>query len=139
MNHEHEPQTQPDEGERTARDLVGMVNAAVSPEAGIRLAALYNEHGLPAIAFARLPDTNIDDPDIRQNFADAYVRSFPDRDTFMNSELHDLDWKPEVNKLIRKLGIPDGVLEWNEQAIWGALDEMYDIVDYGGQTHVFWV
>jgi hypothetical protein len=139
MNQEHEQQPQLDEGARIARDLAEMVNAAESPEAGIRLAALYNEYGAAVIAFMQLPDTNIDDPDVRQNFVNVYVRTTSDRNEFLTSELDDLDWRPEVNRLIRRLGIPDDVLVWNERAVWGALHEMYDIVDYGGQTHVFWV
>ncbi len=115
-----------------------MINSSANALAGIRLVALYNEHGPAAIAFAQLPDTDTDAEDLRTNFANAYVQTYPDQDTFVTSELEGLGWLAEVNELIARLGIPDGVLVWDRRAIWGALQEMYDIVDYAGQTHVFW-
>ena len=141
MNFDNQPQPESrpeDDASHVARELTEMINDATSPEAGIRLAALYNEFGSAAIAYAQLPDVDPNHAELRRNFTNVYVRSWPDRQTFLDMELHDLDWKPEVERIVRRLGIPDGVLEWNEQAIWGALHEMYDIVDYGGQTHVFW-
>ena len=138
MNHEQQPQAHPEGTDQTARDLVEMINSSANALAGIRLAALYNEHGPAAIAFAQLPDTDTDADDLRTNFANAYVQTYPDQETFVTSELEGMGWLAEVNQLIARLGIPDGVLMWDRRAIWGALQEMYDIVDYAGQTHVFW-
>ncbi len=39
--------------------------------------------------------------------------------------------------MIRRQGIPEGVVTWNHQAMFAHLQDVYDIVPLGGYLYVF--
>lgn len=140
MNHEHQPQTPEHKitPAEIAQDLVEAINAAVTIEAGVRIGLLYNDHGPAVIAYTRLPDTNLEDPDLARNFSEAYVATHPSRTAAIEAELTDQGWTAATEEHCNRHGIPPGLLEWNHDAVWGAMNEMYDLVDYAGRIYVFW-
>jgi len=138
MNNESQRRPHPETEANLAQDLVDLINTAITPTAGIRLAALYNERGAAAIAFTRLPDSNIEDEHLREAFESSYLASYPDRESFIASQLDSQDWAESTARHIEAEGIPVEFLVWDHDAIWRRLNDMYDVVEYGGHIHVFW-
>lgn len=137
MNQESEPNTQPTAKHDLAQDLVDAINAAETPQAGLRLAALYNEKGAAAIAFTRLPNIGVDHPNLVDAFHDSFLATYNTTEDFIHDQLDSQGWLAATDAHLESTGTPTDFLVWDRDAILRRLRDIYDVVEYGGQIHVF--
>lgn len=66
------------------------------------------------------------------------MASHASKEDAIQAELRDQGWLAATAEHRTRHGIPPEVLVWNQQAVWGAMNEMHDLVEYAGSIHVFW-
>lgn len=102
-----------------------------------RLRRLAAKHGGAATAFLSLPDVDPYRESVVDDFTEAFLGDYPDRETLIDSELEALGWDEKLKHMIACHDIPEGMLTWSWPEIWKVIAEQYDIVEQGGRIYVF--
>lgn len=74
---------------------------------------------------------------LEEDFQNVYWGDFADRKAFLDSFLDAMDWKSGIEAAQTKLGLPEGVLQWNYIALYQEAQIAYDFYDGDGAVHVF--
>lgn len=75
--------------------------------------------------------------EIESEFTNLYWASYPDRKAFIDSVIDGLGWKDGYDDLVERSGIPPGCLYWNYPLLLARVQEDYELLDEGGNVHVF--
>lgn len=75
--------------------------------------------------------------EIENEFTNLYWASYPDRKTFIDSVINGLGWKEGYIHLVERSGIPPEFLNWNYPLLLARVQEDYELLDQGGNVHVF--
>lgn len=101
------------------------------------LRELYGQHGAAFAAYLSLEDVNTASATLINDYENAYVGTYLDEETFVESELAPLGWFDAIDETIQQQGIPEGVVTWNHDVFLDRMRDVYDIVDLDGYLHVF--
>lgn len=100
--------------------------------------SLYEEHGPAFAAYLSLEDIDAASDSLADDYENAYVGTYLDEDALIENELSSLGWVEAVDAVIREQTIPEGVLEWNHDALLEHLRRyLYDLIDLDGFLYAF--
>ena len=94
-------------------------------------------HGNPFVAFLTFEDIDPTAPDLLTTFGLVYYATFPDlrecADTFIGA----LGWQSSLDQVERSQPDIAGLLTWDYALIEERIRDVYEVVEYGGQIHLF--
>lgn len=108
-----------------------------TPEVRARLELGIARHGDAFAAFLTLADIDIAATDLLAQFDRFYYATFPDLRACADTFIEALGWQSSLEQL--ELNEPDiqGFLVWNYSLVGERINDLYEIVPYGGQVHLF--
>lgn len=74
---------------------------------------------------------------IEDEFRNLYWASYPDRKTYIDSVIDGLGWQESYDGLVTRTGMPPEILNWNYPLLLARLQEDRELIDLGGNVHVF--
>jgi len=89
------------------------------------------------IAFCRLDIEMLRTPDCLRTFEDSYITTFESMDALIDDHLEGMGWAQPLRELLDKYYIPEEMLRFDREAALRAFREFMDVVEEGGQVHVF--
>lgn len=108
-----------------------------SVEDELRLVQAFLEHGAGIAAYLLLKDTRAGDPEIAQRFQDGYAGAWVSVDALVFELIEALGWVKELDEFATREGIPEGAIEWNPEAFYDRVRDMYDLVELDHRVHAF--
>lgn len=134
-NHECEPSA-------AANPVTAEMHAQTAPEPSTRLERrilelLEQTHGDAFRAYLTHVWDGAPIDEIEVEFTNLYWASFPDRKAFIDSVIDGLGWKEGYDNLIARTAMPPEILNWNYPLLLDRLQESYEVLDHGGNIHVF--
>ena len=98
---------------------------------------LYRVAGDAFAAYLTLEDINSASETLAADFDNVYLGVFASEAAVVDNELTTLGWTDAIDQVIRRQGIPEGVVTWDHRAMFTRLQDVYDIVSLGGYFYVF--
>ena len=113
-------------------------NSAPTRRLARTIRSLYEEHGPSFAAYLSLEDIDASSESLGDDYENAFVGTYFDEDTLIESELSSLGWVEAIDAVIREQTIPEGVLEWNHDVFLEHLRRyMYDLINLDGFVYAF--
>lgn len=166
MNHEHsnyEPGHQPEPRHRADTEeerqpgpgdayVADIVANAPTLEAGRIIAQTYAKYGTAFALYLALdgvekyardygpghkPEDPAAPPGIEADFKHVYYGSFPDREAIIDDTIESFDWGSQLRLLLREHPDLDQMVVFDRDAIWGFVNDHYEIVDGTDGLYVF--
>lgn len=94
-------------------------------------------HGNAFAAFLRLRDIDPTAPDVLERFERFHQGTYPDLRTCANLLIDSMGWQDAFESFLRQHPDMQGMLDWNHAEIEAAVSEIYEVVCFGGQVHLF--
>lgn len=93
--------------------------------------------GSAFVAFSRLREPVFRSKEVLTAFENIYVTSLESLDALVDDHVDGMGWKAPLDELRNTHFIPDELLDWNRPAVLRVFREFMDVVEEGGQVHVF--
>lgn len=111
--------------------------AAATPDVRARWELGLARHRNAFAAFLTLADIDTTAPDLLEKFSQFHYATFPDVRTCADSFIEALGWQSTLDHIERNEPDIAGFLTWDYAAIEANIRDLYEIVPYGGQVHLF--
>jgi hypothetical protein len=97
----------------------------------------FARHGNAFAAFLKLEDIDATAPYLLERFTQFYYATFPDLRACADMFVEALGWQASLDELERTEPDLQGLLTWDYRLIEEHIRDIYEIVPYGGQIHLF--
>ena len=94
-------------------------------------------YGHAFAAYARLGEQELRSPDVLLHFYENYVSSYPDMATCIQQQVIDLNWETAYRHFLDVEGISEQLLHWDQEALKELVKDVYNVVEEGGEVHLF--
>lgn len=95
--------------------------------------------GYAFVAYAQLRTPQLRTPEVLTDFENAYVTTLPSYEALIDDHLEGMGWRQPLIELRDKYFIPEHLLDFNRPAVLSSFNEFMDVVEAGGEVHVFHV
>lgn len=158
MNHEHSPENYQPRHRASAdgehRDPTGdayvadIIDHAPTEEAEAILAEVYARHGTAFAVYLASDDVDHYSPDtdedrrrgmhrIEADFKDSYYGCFADREMLIDDTIASFDWATDARRLLEGHPELQEFLVFDRDAIWGFINDHYDITELPSGLYAF--
>lgn len=96
-----------------------------------------SQWGHAFVAYAQLRTPQLHTEDVLTDFENVYVATLPSYDALIDDHLEGMGWRQPLAELRETYFIPEHLLDFNRPAVLAAFKEFMDVVEAGGEVHVF--
>ena len=108
-----------------------------SPDIQARWKEGLDLYGTAFVAYLTYDDVNSEDPEILQRFAVDYVATYPNRVRAIMAFVEDMGWAEEREVFGSQHPEVGLYMKWDLGEIEGRMRELYDLIEFNGQTFLF--